>query len=436
MKLQRRQFLGMSLWGAGGLGLRALATGLPAGFLAGRGREALAQAQTRPTALILCISRAGDPINVGAPGSVVAGVDPTPGEALLPTQVVLGDTRVMAARPWSTLDADLRDRLAFFHHQNGTAAHTELESLLRLHGGMKGKNGNGAEMLPSAFASEAHGARGTLQEEPLALGNERLTFEDRPLDNISPSELKSLFSGARSEMDNLRTLRNQALDQIYAQVKSGGSAAQKRYLDRFALGQQQAAALGVQLGALLERLPTSADDVDGALDQLITAVAVVALQITSVVAVQVPFGGDNHDDQDLAREAEETQSGVAALGLLWSELKAANLQDQVTYANLNTFGRTLSANGGRGRDHNGQHHVTVMFGPKVKPGVIGALVPGARDFAASPLDTAGRGRPDGPISGTDTLLAVAKTLGAAMGLSEERLNARIPSGQVITGALT
>jgi hypothetical protein len=436
MRLHRRQLLGMSLAGVGSLGLRALATGLPAGFLLAHRREAIAQANLRPTALVLCVSRDGDPLNASAPGSFVPGVEHAPGDELAAAPVDLGGRVVQGARPWAELPADLRGRLAFIHHQTGTAAHTELESLLRLHGGVKGKSGNGAEMLPSAYSAETFEALGTLQAEPLALGAERLTFEERPLDNIGPTELKALFSVATSELDRLRALRDRTLDALYADLKARGTAAQRRYLDRLALGREQAAALGAQLGALLERVPTRPDDPDGALDQLVAAAAVISLGITPVLTVHVPFGGDNHEDEGLAREVEETVSGIGAIGLFWEELKALGLEDKVTFASLNTFGRTLKNKGGRGRDHNGEHHVMTLFGPRVRAGVYGGPVPTARDFAASALDPAtGAPRPDGAIGGRDTLAAAARTLGVALGIEAARLDVRVPGSRAIAAAV-
>jgi hypothetical protein len=436
MRSDRRRFLGMSLAGAGALGLRALATGVPAGFFLAHRREAMAQATARPTALLLCVSRDGDPLNASAPGAFVPGVEHAPGEALAAAPVDLGGRVVQGARPWAELPADLRGRLAFVHHRTGTAAHTELESLLRLHGGMKGALGNGAEMLPSAYAAETFEALGTLQAEPLALGAERLTFEGRPLDNLRPTELKALFSGASAELDGLRALRDRTLDALYADLAARGTAAQRRYLDRFALGREQAVALGARLGALLERVPAAPEEPDGALDQLLAAAAVISLGITPALTVHVPLGGDNHDDAGLAREVEETVSGVGAIGFLWEELKALGLEDRVTFATLNTFGRTLKNKGGRGRDHNGEHHVMTLFGPRVRAGVIGGPVPAGQDFAASALDpVTGAARPDGAIAARDTLAAAARTLGAAVGIAPERLDVRVPAGRVIQAAL-
>src|SRR3954465_6662179 len=72
MTLTRRQALMQTLFGAGAIGLRALATGLPAAFLMNPGR-ALA-AGTSPQAakaqyVILATSGNGDPMNSHVPGT-------------------------------------------------------------------------------------------------------------------------------------------------------------------------------------------------------------------------------------------------------------------------------------------------------------------------------------------------------------------------------
>jgi hypothetical protein len=153
----------------------------------------------------------------------------------------------------------------------------------------------------------------------------------------------------------------------------------------------------------------------------------------------IPFGGDNHSDPELMRaEVPQTESGVAAIGQLMGELSENALQDRVSFALWNVFGRTLVKKGLAGRDHWGSHHVSLMIGKGFQPGVIGGVTPQAGDYAALPIDSAtGRGMAQGAdIPFNDTLAALGKTLGAGLGLSEAMLDASIGSGKVVRAALT
>ena len=115
----------------------------------------------------------------------------------------------------------------------------------------------------------------------------------------------------------------------------------------------------------------------------------------------------------------------------------ARLQDQVTFAAYNVFGRTLKKNGTTGRDHWASHHATVMIGKGLRGGVVGGLEPKAGDYDATPIDAqTGAARPGaGDIPFTETLAAMGKTLGAAVGLPAETLDRHIGGGKIVTGAI-
>ena len=74
------------------------------------------------------------------------------------------------------------------------------------------------------------------------------------------------------------------------------------------------------------------------------------------------------------------------------------MQDRVTFATMNVFGRTLSAakGNGSGRTHHGDHHVAVLIGKPFKGGVVGGVEAGGGDYRAMSIDAAtgdgGRGR--------------------------------------------
>ena len=420
-----------SLFSCGGLGFRALATGLPLEFLLGE-RQADAASPTDAQFLILATSAAGDPFNANCPGSYVPRADNNPHPELAPTPVRLGQSTYNAAKCWASLPEALRARLSFFHHRTNTNAHPEHSKVMALHGSAKLPSGNGQEMLPSVFASELSPTLGTIQTEPLPLGKELITYEGRALNNIAPLSLKGLFEQPDNPLSNLADLRDQSLDALNSELKAHGTRAQRQFLDRFALGREQARKLGVDLAGLLQRLPVDSEEKNSAADQVIAAVALIQLKVAPVVTIHLPFGGDNHGDSDLSLERDQTLASVAALGNLWQELNAQGLQDRVTFASLNVFGRTLERNASGGRNHNQNHHVMASFGKRIQPGVIGGVEATSNGFSALPIDSkTGLATPSGDITASASLAAAARTLGHALGMSSDRLDFRLGTGALV-----
>ena len=435
MNCSRRRVL-EGLFAAGGLGLRAFATGLPIGFLLGE-REAAAASPADAQFLILATSAAGDPFNANCPGSYVARAENNPRPELAPTEFRLGAASVKAAQCWANLPEALRARLCFFHHRTNTNAHPEHSKVMALHGAAKLPSGNGQEMIPSVFASELAQSLGTIQVEPMPLGKELITYEGRALNSIAPLSLKGLFEQPDNPLSSLADLRDQSLDALNSELKAHGTRAQRQFLDRFALGREQARQLGGDLAGLLRRLPVDPDEKNSAADQVIAAVALLKLRVAPVVTIHLPFGGDNHGDSDLSDERDQTLASVAALGSLWTELNAQGLQDRVTFASLNVFGRTLDRNGAGGRNHNQNHHVMALFGKHIRPGVIGGVEATNNGFSALPIDAkTGMGIDSGDITPSASLAAAARTLGHALGMKQERLDFRLGAGALVRAAVT
>jgi len=434
MNCSRRRVL-EGLFVAGGLGLRAVATGLPLGFLLGE-RRAAAASPLDAQFLILATSAAGDPFNANCPGSYVPRADNNPHPELAPTQVRLGTATARAAQCWASLPEALRARLCFFHHRTDTNAHPEHGKVMALHGAAKLPSGNGQEMIPSVFASELAHTLGTIQVEPMPLGKELITYEGRALNNIDPLSLKGLFERPDNPLSSLADLRDQSLDALNEELKANGTRAQRQFLERFALGREQARQLGDDLAALLQRLPVDPEEKNGAADQVLAAVALIKLKVAPVVTIHLPFGGDNHGDSELGIEREQTLASVAALGELWTALNAHGLQDRVTFASLNVFGRSLDRNGSGGRNHNQNHHVMALFGKHIAPGVIGGVESTNNGFSALPIDSkTGLGSQSGDISPGASLAAAARTLGHTLGMPQDRLDFRMGPGQLVRAAV-
>ncbi len=429
--LGRRAFT----FGGARLALVAAATGVPASFLLNR-TMAHADEGSTPTFTLFHTSSRGEPVNVNAPGSYVDGAQNNPAFAKLPVQ--LGEQSHDGAAPWTDLDGGLRDRLQFFHHASYTNAHGEYPRALECFGAVKDEDGNGAESLPSAFAQECAGALDTIQVEPLDLrrNHRAVMFKGNPIPQTPPSAIQELFGGSSGTLDQLASLRDEHLDALHASLHADGTAAERRFLDRYALGRSQAKDMGSQLGDLLSAL-TPGDD--GPVAQAIAAVAMMKLDLSPVILLHFGFGGDNHKDDGLLEEKAQTEAGIMAMGVLWEELVAAGLEDRATFATFDVFGRTLVRNAGGGRDHQSHHHVMAMFGPRVRAGVVGGVQMvgnGSRPFSARPIDSAtGQAAADGDVGLEDSLASAAATLASMVGIDDERIAARVVGGTVVTGAI-
>ncbi|HUJ28012.1 MAG TPA: hypothetical protein VLW85_18450 [Myxococcales bacterium] len=440
MPLSRRKLMIDTLFGAGWLGLRSLATGIPLAVLADP-RKASAQTvacASNPNAqyLLLSSSEAGDPLNANVPGMYDNGLDTAiahpPDPTMAKTALTVGaGTQSNAALPWAQLDADILKRTCFFHHGTYTVVHPDLQKVMSLQGFVSHH-----EMLVSMFASSLAGALDTVQAEPVALGprsaSEGITVGGRPQPILSPSALASLLASPTGVLGQLQQIRDADLDRLNDWYKENGNAGQQSFLDRYARSQQQARGIGegllTQLAAIKDNEPDS---------QVQAAIILFQMNVSPVVSIHIPFGGDNHSDKALAGETKETVAGVQTIGNMWTALKAAELQDKVTFATMNVFGRTLVAkDNANGRGHHGDHHVTVMIGNAFDGGVgiVGGVEMGKDDFQAQSIAQAtGQGVAGnaGDIPFSETLSAMGKTLGAAVGVDCEVLDNTIRGGAAV-----
>jgi hypothetical protein len=280
-------------------------------------------------------------------------------------------------------------------------------------------------MLVSAYAKHLSTCFGTVQPEPIAVGargnsSELVSFAGRTLPSVSPTQLKQLLTGSRSEpLVKLRALRDTQLDRLNALAKTDSSDVQKSFLDALALSQKQVRALAEALATTLSAITT--DDVKG---QALAAAALISANVTPVVTLHIPFGGDNHSDQDLATESAQHVTGVQGIQAVMDALSMLQLTDKVTFATLNVFGRNLNGiakvESRSGRDHYGNHSVMMMVGKNVKPGVIGGVTAASSGaYVASDIDSAsGAAAPGGDIPAAETHVAAARTLGAALGIPD------------------
>jgi hypothetical protein len=434
--LKRRDALLTGLFGAEFIGLRALATGLPAWFIANP-RQATAQdlqcaitAKDKMQYLVVSASSQGDPLNCNVPGTYEAPeiIHPT-GVTRAPSMVTLGAKTYGAALPWAATDvggalsAATLARTNFFHYSTRSTVHGDQPKVMKLLGLT-----NRSEMLISALAKHLSVCLGTVQPEPVAVGargnsSELVSYTGRTLPSVSPTQLKQLLTGSRNNvLVKLRTVRDASLTQLNELAKTSGSNVQKRFLDALVTSRSQVRQLAEALATTLNAI--TSDDVRG---QGLAAAALISANVTPVVTMHIGFGGDNHTDTDLATESAQTVSGVAGIQALMDALAALGLQDKVTFATMNVFGRNLNGiaktDARTGRDHYGNHAVSVLIGKNVAPGVTGGVMKGTgAAYSASDIDSAtGAAVPGGDIPASKTNVALARTLGAALGIDASLL---------------
>jgi hypothetical protein len=318
--------------------------------------------------------------------------------------------------------------MAFFHHRTGTANHGELNKVLSLFGALRR-----GEQAPAFYAKVLSGCFQTVQPEPVALGGETISFQGRYLPNLSPTGLGAVLQKPTGTALDLQSLRDTTLDQINEVLKQNRAktTAERAFVDKMALSQGQLRTLMDNVSASLANIKDNS-----ATSQGLTAALLVKFNVTPVVTIHLPFSGDNHTDLGWASESAQTVASVESIKALMAQLKTYNLTDSVTFATLNVFGRQFNTFDGRG--HNPAHSVSVMIGKRIKPGVIGGLIPDAKKNGISAdIDSAsGNAVTGGDIGPNDSLPSLVKTLGVALGLPKATVDDQITQGKVVAGALT
>lgn len=407
----------------GGAGLAAIATGLSPAFV----RSPLAFAGTgnmpgAPQFLILAASDRGDPVNANCPGTYDHdGISHPESNDFAKTPLQLGSVSTTAAALWSNLPQWVLDRTCFIHHATRSAVHSEMPKILRLMGAV-----NSGEMLPTLIANHQAPVLDTIQATPVNVGrNVNLTAGGVALPKFQPTALKQLLTAANGPLADLRSLRDQHVDEIHAILKQDGTTEQRKYLDARAQSREDARKLADDAASIFAMVED-----DGVLGELLAALALFRLRVTPVVTVSLPFGGDNHSDVGLQEEIDQHGDTLEALGLLMATLDTFDMADQVTLASLNIFGRTLQSDPAGGRDHWSKHSVSLMIGKCVRAGVVGGLAADGEDFVCTPITGEGI---DVPYE--DTLVATGKTIWAATGTAPEVIDAAIPASSILTPAL-
>ena len=150
----KRRFIRNSLFGAGLLGLRALASGLPISLLANPHKASAdtaacpPNAVTAPQYLILSTSGGGDPLNANVPGCYVNPNIYHPADPpMAPTNMTIGGGTTRRRAAVDPMAPSILSRTCFFHHATYTNAHGDAPKVNRLMGAVQRQ-----EMLVSLIA--------------------------------------------------------------------------------------------------------------------------------------------------------------------------------------------------------------------------------------------------------------------------------------------
>jgi Protein of unknown function (DUF1501) len=436
MDIARRKLLLSGLFGTGWVGLRALATGLPISLLT---QSKVAHADpapacaAKPQYLVLLTSGSGDPLNANVPGCYAdPGIYHPTGPTMAPTQMTVGGQQVTAALPWSTLPSNILSRTAFIHHATYTNSHGDAAKVNRLMGAIQRQ-----EMLVSLIAKNLAPCLKTIQTQPVVLNNNLITYNGSVMPILSPPNLQAALASPTGPLAQLQQIRDTHVDQLNALFKQTGNVAQKQVLDSYAMSQSEARSLSQQLLSDLSSIKGNTRN-----DTNIATAVLFKMNVSPVAVATYSFGGDNHTDNALTNESTETNNSLTAIADLVTRLTSYGLQDQVTIAIQNVFGRTLSiqnhSNDANGRNHNANHHCSVLIGAGIKSSLIGgvALQTGGRDYRATGFDSAtGKSNDNGDVPYENTLGSVGKTLGIACGVAQAELDKQITLGKVIPAAL-
>lgn len=437
MPYSRRDAMLHMLFGTGLIGLRSLVTGIPIPLLLAPSRAQAADlpaavSGAKPQYMLFSTAADGDPINANVPGTyidpnIVHSTDPS----MAATTMQIGGAAVKGAQVWSTLPASVLNQMSFFHHASLNNAHEQGRRVLSLQGSAKEE-----EMLPSFLASALAPALQPVRTQPINFnldGKSALYYKKSLQPALTPAGLAASLGtpGAGLGDMDLVALRDKTLDSLNAWAKTRGKAFQQRYIDQYAASQTQVRQMQTQVVSQLATIKTNTPA-----DKMKAALILFKMNVTPVVMLTLPFGRDNHTDQNFTSiEVPDHKASIALLANLPQMIVDSGLVDRVSFCLINVFGRTLERNSGR--DHNPNHAVSLIYGSNVKGSVVGGVYaksPG--DYRAMDIDsTSGAASPGGDIPMSDGLASFGKTVGAAAGLSDEVVNVGITSGKKVRAAL-
>src|SRR5262249_13211374 len=139
---------------------------------------------------------------------------------------------------------------------------------------------------------------GTIQTQPITLGatspSEGLSFGGQALPIIPPLALKATLtnpSGPLAGLTTLQKLRDDTLAKIGDIYRGGATKAQQAYLDSVVVSTTQLRSINQDLLTALGGIKDNS-----VASQITAAIVLIQMNVTPVIAIHIPFGGDNHAD--------------------------------------------------------------------------------------------------------------------------------------------
>ncbi|MEM7678859.1 MAG: hypothetical protein AAF449_23000, partial [Myxococcota bacterium] len=415
---------------------------LPPGFLlSGR---AWAADPVRKFAII-AQSGAGEAINGFGPGSFespafihpsvrdsdhvvdVAGRRYTADALSETTTFIDGPNPVRIAQCFEAL-GPMQDHLVFFNYRTSLGIHPQFPVAQRAGGKIRGPDGRGSEELASAIAQENAVSLGTLLAKPIVLSGSA-TYRGAPLSPYSPTVIKELVSSSVERQvpsKMFSAARNRLIDRIYRNVKSSGTPNQKRFLDEYAISQQQADQVASKL---FEEVVDIADD--GYTSQMKMAAIIIKLRLAPVVVVGYRTSGDNHVVDGLSVEAVHSLNMMATYRNFYDFANEMGVWDRCLYGTVSVFGRTMDERG-NGRGHNGNLCSGLLFGGHLGRKVVGGIDSEMPRGVCLPFNAATGGLGNPNVSVQDSQACYAKSVLKAVGVPQERLEERVRDVPAVT----
>ncbi len=169
------------------------------------------------------------------------------------------------------------------------------------------------EMLPSLLAKQLAPCLGTIQTQP---HQHRRDVAGRGAELRRRGAAHHPGAGAQGDADEpgraarqpagaARSDAGAALRPLQATTRR---PAQKAYIDSLVTSQTQVRNINQSLLAALGSIKDNSAN-----SQILAAVTLIQMKVTPVIAIHIPFGGDNHRDVGLAAETTQTVSGVATI---------------------------------------------------------------------------------------------------------------------------
>lgn len=441
----RRDALWHLFFGSSLIGLRALATGIPAGLLLNPARaSANSTKATAPQYVLFASSSYGEPLNANVPGTYDdANINHSSDASMAATRMHLGGRAVTAARCWAQLPQGVLAQTCFFHHATRGQEHTDASEALRLGGAIK----DGAALpdyLAAALAGPLHTLRtqpqqmhAALQAHGRAAHNAAATWTAAPTDLAASLGADGQGIGER----DLLALRTQTLDGLSRWAKPRGKAFHDNLIDQHVRSPAQVQQAQHNLVASLRALAQQdGQPAHAPIAQIQAALLLFQVNVTPVAMIDLPFGRDNHCDEDFAQaEVPAHKQAMQVLAALPRLVEEAGLSDRVTLCAMPAFGRTLHRDETQqGRDHSAAHAVGLLVGSHVAGSVVGGVAAHSaeRSFCAQPIDArSGQAQPTGDVAVSASQAAFAKTVAAAVGVPHAQVDADIAAGQIVHGAL-